>query len=313
MASIQQNLVYPELARKAGIEGSVLVLTIIDENGNVIETKVNKSLGDNGCDEAAMEAIRKTKWKPAVKEGKNVKTRIGVPVVFRLAKEDTALSKEKLEIFTGFDKRPEPIGGMAAIQKNLIYPEVARKAGVEGTVLVQSVIDVNGDVIETRIIKSLGDSGCDEAAANAIKAIKWKPAYKEDKPVNVQIAIPVIFRLSNKESKAPYPELEIYKAFDKNPEPVGGIEAIHVNLEYPQSALDAGVEGTVVIKAVIEATGKVSEIKIIESLGEPCDKAAINAILSVKWHPALKENKPVKAEVTIPVVFKLTTETDSES
>ena len=104
---------------------------------------------------------------------------------------------ETSQIFYAFDKRPEPIGGMAAIQRNLVYPEMARKAGVEGTVLVQAVIDEKGNVVTTTVIKSLGNNGCDEAAQAAIKKVKWKPAMQRDKPVRVQIAIPVIFKLRN--------------------------------------------------------------------------------------------------------------------
>ncbi len=104
---------------------------------------------------------------------------------------------ETAQIFYAFDKRPEPIGGMAAIQRNLVYPEMARKAGVEGTVMVQAVIDSKGNVIQTEVIKSLGNNGCDEAAMAAIRKVKWKPAQQRDKPVTVRIAIPVIFRLRN--------------------------------------------------------------------------------------------------------------------
>lgn len=102
-------------------------------------------------------------------------------------------------IFVAYDTEPEPIGGMAAIQKNLVYPEIARRAGVEGTVIIQAVIDRQGNVITTTVIRSLGNNGCDEAASDAIKKTKWKPALQRDKPVKVQVAIPVIFRL--KESR----------------------------------------------------------------------------------------------------------------
>ena len=50
--------VYPEIARKAGVEGRVYVNVLIDERGNVIDTKILKSLGNNGCDEAAVAAIQ---------------------------------------------------------------------------------------------------------------------------------------------------------------------------------------------------------------------------------------------------------------
>jgi len=102
---------------------------------------------------------------------------------------------ESAIIFVAYDEPPEPIGGFAAIQRNLKYPEIARKAGIEGTVFVEAIIDEKGNVIKTRVVKSLGHSGCDEAAIAAIRAVKWKPAKQRDKPVKVRISIPVRFRL----------------------------------------------------------------------------------------------------------------------
>lgn len=98
-------------------------------------------------------------------------------------------------VFVPYDEPPEPIGGFSAIQSNLRYPEIARKAGVEGKVIVQVQIDEKGNVGRTKIAKSLGNNGCDEAAIEAIKKVKWKPAMQRDKPVKVWISIPVVFQL----------------------------------------------------------------------------------------------------------------------
>jgi len=98
-------------------------------------------------------------------------------------------------IFVPHDKSPEPIGGYEAIQHNLRYPEIARKAGIEGRLMVWAKINEQGEVIQTRILKSLGPNGCDEAAMHAISSVKWKPAMRENKPITVWIAVPIDFRL----------------------------------------------------------------------------------------------------------------------
>jgi len=103
--------------------------------------------------------------------------------------------EDETPIFVPYDSPPEPIGGFAAIQKNLVYPEIARRAGVEGTVIIHVLIDEKGNVVKTRVLKSLGNNGCDEAAIAAIKKTKWKPAMQRDKPVKVWVSIPVIFKL----------------------------------------------------------------------------------------------------------------------
>ncbi|MCU0643592.1 MAG: energy transducer TonB [bacterium] len=106
-----------------------------------------------------------------------------------------AAEDEAASFFVPYDDPPDPIGGFAAIQAKLVYPEIARKAGIEGTVTVQAKISERGEVIDTRILVPLGNSGCNEAAVAAIKAVKWKPAKQRDKPVAVWVSIPVRFKL----------------------------------------------------------------------------------------------------------------------
>ena len=89
---------------------------------------------------------------------------------------------------------PEPIGGIQAIQSKIIYPEIAKRAGVEGKVYVLAFVDEKGDVTNVKIIKGLG-AGLDEAALNAVKQTKFKPGKQRGKPVKVQVSIPIVFRL----------------------------------------------------------------------------------------------------------------------
>jgi protein TonB len=95
---------------------------------------------------------------------------------------------------------PEPIGGISAIQKRVIYPEIARKAGIQGKVFVQAFIDEKGDVIKTKILKGIG-SGCDESALNAVKETKFTPAKQKDMLVKVQVVVPVLFKLNKSKIK----------------------------------------------------------------------------------------------------------------
>jgi TonB family protein len=92
---------------------------------------------------------------------------------------------------------------------------------------------------------------------------------------------------------------------DKYPEPIGGIEAMIKNVVYPVSAKEAGIEGKVLVKTIIDEKGNVVETEILESVNADCDKAAMDAIKKTKFIPGIKDDKPVKAEVTIPVMFKL--------
>ncbi len=95
--------------------------------------------------------------------------------------------------FVAYDDPPVPIGGYAAIARNLRYPDVAQRAGIEGTVTVRAQIGTDGTVLNAVVIESL--TGCDDAALEAVKKTKWKPAMQRDQPVRVWVSIPVIFQL----------------------------------------------------------------------------------------------------------------------
>ncbi len=99
--------------------------------------------------------------------------------------------------FIPYDDPPVPVGGYAAIQRNVEYPEIAQEAGIEGTVIVQAFIDKGGKVTETVILKGIPNTGLDEAAMAAIRKTSFKPAKQRDRAVGVWISIPVNFKLRN--------------------------------------------------------------------------------------------------------------------
>ena len=76
--------VYPEIAQEAGIEGVVVVQAFIDAKGRVKETLILKGVPNTGLDEAAMTAIRKTRFRPARQRERAVGVWISIPVNFKL-------------------------------------------------------------------------------------------------------------------------------------------------------------------------------------------------------------------------------------
>jgi protein TonB len=121
------------------------------------------------------------------------------------ADEHSAESGDNPESFVAYDTPPAPHGGFAAIQKNLLYPDEAKKAGIEGRVILNLCIDENGTIIDSKVIKTIdsnaepanpkGDYGLSDAALQAVKSIEWEPASQEGKPVKVWVGIPVVFKL----------------------------------------------------------------------------------------------------------------------
>lgn len=84
METILKNVVYPEDAKKDKMEGKIFVKAIIDEKGNVIETKIEKGENKLLCS-AAEKAVKATKFTPGEKDGKKVKAEVIVPIFFKLS------------------------------------------------------------------------------------------------------------------------------------------------------------------------------------------------------------------------------------
>ncbi|MDG5767977.1 energy transducer TonB [Balneolales bacterium ANBcel1] len=99
------------------------------------------------------------------------------------------------DVFTIVEEMPMLIGGMSALYQHLRYPELARMAGIEGRVIVQFVIDENGNVQDPVVVRGVG-GGLDEAALEAVKKIRFTPGKQRGRPVKVRYSLPITFRLS---------------------------------------------------------------------------------------------------------------------
>lgn len=100
------------------------------------------------------------------------------------------------KIFEVVEHMPELIGGMKGLLEKIRYPEMARRAGIEGRVFVEFVVDENGDVVNPRVVRSIG-GGADEEALRVVSQAKFRPGMQRGRPVKVQYMLPIYFRLQN--------------------------------------------------------------------------------------------------------------------
>lgn len=79
---VQENLKYPDKARKKEVSGKVFVQFVVDKSGEIRDTKVLKGIG-YGCDEEALRVIGDSpNWIPGSQRGKNVNVRMVLPITF---------------------------------------------------------------------------------------------------------------------------------------------------------------------------------------------------------------------------------------
>lgn len=99
------------------------------------------------------------------------------------------------EIFEVVEQMPELQGGLAGLQSRIQYPEMARRAGIEGRVFVQFVVDEQGNPTDVRVSRGIG-GGCDEAAMAAVRASRFTPGLQRGRLVKVRMSLPVTCRLN---------------------------------------------------------------------------------------------------------------------
>lgn len=76
------------------------------------------------------------------------------------------------------------------------YPPLAKRAGLEGVVVLQATIDKEGSVSEIIVVRSMKSAGMDESAIKAVKEWKYTPALLNGEPIAVYMPVTVLFRLA---------------------------------------------------------------------------------------------------------------------
>lgn len=193
---LSDNLRYPEAAQKANIEGTVFVEITVKEDGSIEVGDVKYNAITRLHSELSNEAVRVVqsmpKWKPAVQDGKVVKSKYTLPINFKL---DGA--KELNEV----DTAPEYPGGQPELYKllttNIKYPDEAQKAGAEGMVVITFVVEKDGSLSTFESVKSPRQDFSDEVIRVMKLSPNWKPAMKDGKAVKVKFTLPFKFKLSD--------------------------------------------------------------------------------------------------------------------
>jgi TonB family protein len=116
------------------------------------------------------------------------------------AKQIAADAAGEDKIFMVVEEAAEFPGGMNALRTflmdNLVYPEEARRRGIEGTVFVSFVIGLDGKLSDFAVVKGVGE-WVDEAAVNVVKKMPaWTPGKQSGKVVKSRYVLPINFKLN---------------------------------------------------------------------------------------------------------------------
>jgi TonB family protein len=342
----QVEPVYPAEARKAGIEGVVILEATTDLYGRVAGVKILRSIPP--LDQAAVDALKQWVYEPMVVDGKPRPVTFTVTLQFTLDDEKDpkaggvvggvqggvqggvskgveggvaggveggvnggvaggvasgGVSAQELQKF-----EEDAVRAVGDVQPPVLikevpprYPEIARQARVEGTVILEAKTDEQGNVIDAKPLRSI--PLLDQAAIDAVKQWKYEPMRIDGKPRKILFTVTVRFAL-NEGAKE--------DAMDKFA--AGAVRAIkdvmppklvkEVRAVYPEIARQSRVEGVVILGVKTDETGKVVDVMILRSI-PLLDQAAIDAVRQWVYEPMIVDGKAVPVVFTATVRFKL--------
>lgn len=109
-------------------------------------------------------------------------------------KEKAPEEEPEEDFFIAVEEMPVLKGGLKGIQERIKYPEIAKKANIQGRVYVQFIVNEQGEVEDPVILRGIG-GGCDEEALRVIKDTKFSPGLQRGRPVRVRYSLPIVFML----------------------------------------------------------------------------------------------------------------------
>jgi TonB family protein len=181
-----QKATYPAEAAEKQIQGQVWVKLLVSETGDIENVEVVS--GDPILAKATVDAVKKWKFKPFIKNGKPVKVFTKMPLDFAFSDKiadtrppvssDNATTQKRVQVAQGVSL------GLLVHKVTPVYPAAARQDHVQGVVLLRAVIGKDGRIQELTPIS--GPKELVGAAIGAVQQWRYKPYMLNNEPVEVE-------------------------------------------------------------------------------------------------------------------------------
>jgi TonB family protein len=201
------------------------------------------------------------------------------------------------------------------------YPALARKARLEGTVLIMVKVSKTGDVEDIQLIS--GHPILATAAVAAVKQWKYRPYLMQDLPVPFETRVSLSFVLPPESGTQSNISGGVPPGQSAGTADIGGTEGVvpgqwvrvsagvesgmivkKVQPVYPQNAKHAHIQGIVTLNAQIDKQGDVVKLDLISGHPELVT-AAMDAVKQWKYRPFLLNGEPRDVETQVQVSFVL--------
>ncbi len=306
----REEPVYPEILARYGFGGKVTINFVVDTDGRVINPVIAAS--DNPAfEEPALEALLKWKFEPATQDGKKIKMKLQVPMIFDLRRgSHTAFEvnehgdQSKLPPELRYDVAPKMRGVQIPI-----YPYEQRRDNLRGKTTATMLLDKQGRVAKVKI-RSTDQPEFALALTAALEGFTFDPALMNGKPVMNLINFEQSFDAGSLPDQAADSLLYTEK---KHPEDILSAAALDAPIKpvsrrkpnFPKSIDESITSGDAMIECLIDKKGRVRLPRIVSASEPAFGYAAVQALSAWWFEISRKAGKPVVTRVQVPFKFKL--------
>ena len=217
---------------------------------------------------------------------------------------------QEIELYRSSQLSTEPYGGINEMQDlinlQMNYPQQEYKDNINGDVFVLIKIDPEGKLISKAVIGESNEN-FNKEALRLSGLVFWEKNKTGESLKLREKKIKFIF------SKRKYDKIVRKRGYktayisSQNAYPLKQLETapqilkhknlndfIEKNIKYPSLALQQGISGIVKTEFIIEANGKISNIKIVKATAGGCNEETTRLLKKTNWQPGIIEGKPVR-------------------
>ena len=304
---------YPDEMRWSQLTGKVLVEFIVDHTGSVQAAFVKES-NNPGFDDAALEAVRLWKFKPATTEdGTPVATKVDVPIIFQF---EYGGGYDVFAFLSQPAKTPPQLQYDVAPKATSVvfpvYPFELLRDDVGGQATVAFLINSHGQIVHTVAVKSSRPEFA-AALAAALAADHFDPALRKGEVTATIARQEQDFSPSEKwiGPYSPQDERRLLRELEKHPEKIvaaskldEGVRPLALPLPiYPPNLLGRGTAGEALLEIIIDEAGRVHLPRIVSASQPEFGYAAAQAVAAWNFSVPKVGGQPVLTRIQVPFRF----------
>jgi TonB family protein len=188
------------------------------------------------------------------------------------------------------------MAGQIITKVNPKYPEDARKARIQGIVVLSAIIGKTGDVMSLAVVS--GPTELRNSAVEAVQQWKYKPYLLNGQPTEVTTTISVNYTIADEGPSAMAP------CTSKDSGCTMPVLLSGPAPEYPSAARDAKTAGEVIVSLTVDEKGNPQDVAVLSPVGHGFDEKAVEAVRRYKFQPATRYGLPTIAELKVAVDFR---------